>query len=87
MRIAVARLLMAVAVMITLAAGGLLVAELLRPSSAETTAFEIVYFTALLSGHDTGAALRKAHLRMDLLMRERGMSRPEAGAKPEHRGA
>ena len=50
-------------------------------SVAETDAFNSVYYAALLSGRDADAAVRKAHFRTELLMKEFGMSRPDAAVE------
>jgi uncharacterized membrane protein len=67
---------------ITILGGGIpLLAETAfsRPA-AETASYETVYYTALLTGRDSNAALRKAHFRTRLLMSELGMTRSEATA-------
>ena len=51
------------------------------PASAETEAFERVYFSALLSGRDADAAVRKARFRTGILVKDFGMSRAEAAAE------
>jgi len=77
----VSRALLCVAVITILGAGIPLLAETdFRRSAAETASYEAVYYTALLRGHDSNAALRKAHFRTRLLMNELGMTRSEATA-------
>jgi hypothetical protein len=50
---------------------------LLRPS-AELAALDRVYYSALLSGRDPDAAVRKARFRTTTLMRDFGMTRSAA---------
>jgi hypothetical protein len=50
---------------------------LLRPS-AELAALDRVYYSALLSGRDPDAAVRKARFRITTLMQDFGMTRSAA---------
>jgi hypothetical protein len=52
-----------------------------RAGGAETEAFDSVYYTALLSGRDPNAALRKADFTANLLMTQFGMTRSNAVAE------
>ena len=52
-----------------------------RAGGAETEAFDSVYYTALLSGRDPNAALRKADFTANLLMTQFGMTRSKAVAE------
>ncbi len=66
---------------ITLAAGVLpQVGRALNLHAEEAAAYDSVYYTALLSGSDADAALRKAHYLSGTMMREFGMTRAEAAA-------
>ncbi len=53
----------------------------LSPRSAESEAFSAVYYAALLSGQDADAAVRKAHFRADILVKQFGMARSDAAAE------
>jgi len=73
--------LLAAALTTALAAGVLPQAvRALHRNAAETAAYDSVYYTALLSGRDADAALRKAHYLTGTMMREFGMTRTEAAA-------
>ena len=50
-----------------------------RPT-AETKAFNSVYYTALLAGRDPDAAVRKARFTTAILMKQLGESRSQATA-------
>ena len=52
-----------------------------RPTAAETKAFGSIYYAALLSGRDPDAAVRKARYTAGTLMKQFGMTRPEAVAE------
>ena len=49
--------------------------------TAETEAFDRIYYSALLSGRDPQAALRKARFTADLLVRQFHMTGTEAAAE------
>jgi hypothetical protein len=53
----------------------------LSRADAETEAFDSVYYTALLSGRDPDAALRKAHFTTSILTKQFGMPRFKAAAE------
>jgi hypothetical protein len=75
------RRLLAAALTVTLGAGALpQIARALNHHTEETAAYDSVYYTALLSGRDAGAALRKAHYLTGTMMQEFGMTRAEAAA-------
>jgi hypothetical protein len=75
------RRLLAVALTVTLAAGVLpQVGRALNQHTEETAAYDSVYYTALLSGRDPDAALRKAHYLTGTMMQQFGMTRAEAVA-------
>ena len=48
--------------------------------AAEWAALDSVYYTALLSGRDPDAAVRKARFNMNTLSRDLGMTRPAAAS-------
>ena len=68
---------------LTVLAGGipLTVAIAVSWHAAETEAFDSVYYAALLSGRDANAAVRKAHFRTDILVKQFGMTRSDAAAE------
>ena len=73
--------LLAATLTITLAAGVVpQVARALNRHAAEAAAYDSVYYTALLSGRDAGAAVRKAHYLTGTMMQEFGVTRAEAAA-------
>ena len=75
------RRLLTAALTVTLAAGVLpQVGRALSRHTEETAAYDSIYYTALLSGRDAGAALRKAHYLTATMMQEFGMTRAEAAA-------
>jgi hypothetical protein len=75
------RRLLAATLTLTLAAGVLpQIARALNQHTEETAAYDSVYYTALLSGRDADAALRKAHYLTGTMMQEFGMTRAEATA-------
>jgi hypothetical protein len=68
--------------MIALAVGFLLiVASAFSRPNVETDAFDSIYYTALLSGRDPDAALRKAHFTTSILTKQFGMPRFKAAAE------
>jgi hypothetical protein len=78
-----ARWIVSATLMMVLAAGFLLSvgSTLGRPTAAETEAFDSIYYAALLSGRDPDAAVRKARYTAGTLMKQFGMTRPEAAAE------
>ena len=50
-------------------------------TTAETDAFDRIYYSALLSGRDPQAALRKAQFTADLLVKQFHMTGTEAAAE------
>jgi hypothetical protein len=68
--------------MVALAIGFLLIAESApsRPN-VETDAFDSIYYTALLSGRDPDASLRKAQFTTSILTKQFGMPRSKAAAE------
>jgi len=56
------------------------VGRALNQHTAETAAYDSVYYIALLSGRDADAALRKAQYLTGTMMQEFGMTRAEAAA-------
>jgi hypothetical protein len=75
------RRLLAATLTITLAAGVLpQVGRALTRHTEETAAYDSVYYTALLSGRDADAALRKAQYLTGTMMQEFGMTRAAAAA-------
>ncbi|HEY1932321.1 MAG TPA: hypothetical protein VGG99_09945 [Acetobacteraceae bacterium] len=50
------------------------------PPSVAARMFEDIRYSALFTGRDPEATLRKAHLRVRLLMRDFGMTRDQAAA-------
>jgi hypothetical protein len=80
-RVLWSRRLLAAALTATLAAGVLpQVGRALNQHTEETAASDSVYYTALLSGRDADAALRKAHYLTGTMMQEFRMTRAEAAA-------
>jgi hypothetical protein len=76
-----ARRMVAAALTTTLAAGVLpQVGRALSRHVAEAAAYDSVYYSALLSGRDAEAAVRKAHYLTGTMMQEFGMTRAEATA-------
>jgi hypothetical protein len=68
--------------MVAVAAGVLpSVAIAVSRSAAEADAFNSVYHAASLSGRDANAAVRKAHFRTELLVKEFGMTRSDAAVE------
>ena len=76
-----ARFLASTALIVIVAEAPLHIGAMFTRHTAETDAYDRVYYTALLTGRSTDAALRKAQFRTDLLMREFGMTRSEAAAQ------
>ena len=77
-----ARWIVPATLMMMLAAGILLsVGRTLGRPTAESEAFDSVYYAALLSGRDPDAAVRKARFTAGILMKQFGMTRPEAAAE------
>ena len=75
------RRILAATLTITLAAGVLpQVGRALNRHTEETAAYDSIYYTALLSGRDADAAVRKAHYLTGTMMQEFGMTRAEAAA-------
>lgn len=76
-----ARWLAAATLTVALVAGAHLPVEraLIRHAQ-EAAAYDSVYYTALLSGHDAPAAVRKAQYLTGTMMREFGMTRSQAAA-------
>jgi hypothetical protein len=56
------------------------VARALHQHAEEDDAYDSVYYTALLTGHDPHAAVVKAHYLTGTMMREFGMTQPQAAA-------
>ena len=71
------------ATLMVFAAGILLSMEstLGQPTAAETKALDSIYYAALFSGRDPDAAVRKARYTAGTLMKQFGMTRPEAVAE------
>ena len=68
--------------MMVFAAGILLSVEsVLAQLTAETKALDSIYYAALFSGRDPDAAVRKARYTAGTLMKQFGMTRPEAVAE------
>ena len=64
------------------AAGILLSGEsILAQHTVETKALDSIYYAALFSGRDPDAAVRKARYTAGTLMKQFGMTRPEAVAE------
>ena len=76
-----ARWLAAAALTMTIAAGALpQVERALSRHTEEAAAYDSIYYTALLSGRDADAAVRKAHYLTGTMMQQFGMTRAEAAA-------
>jgi hypothetical protein len=56
------------------------VGRALNRHGEEAAAYDSVYYTALLTGRDADAAVRKAHYLTGAMMRQFGMTRTEAAA-------
>jgi hypothetical protein len=75
------RWLLAATLTVALAAGVLPHAgRALNRHAANAAAYDSVYYTALLSGRDPDAAVRKAHYLTGIMIRELGMNHTEAVA-------